>query len=59
MEAPKIRGFYVEDVGPTWHYHCQHCKVAWALTKPKEGEEVKVGNTLYLLNHAASHDKKR
>ncbi len=47
--------FNVEDHGPKLHLFCKKCGAGWSLRKPEKTRELTVGNTLHLLNHAASH----
>jgi hypothetical protein len=56
-EKPTIDGYDVTEDGERWILCCQRCHKAWTL--PKDGGEMSVGNSLYLLNHAASHEQAR
>jgi hypothetical protein len=51
---PLAKYYIAVDKGTKWHMLCKQCDEAWAV--PKDGLD-KVGNMLFLLNHARSHDK--
>jgi hypothetical protein len=50
-----LKYYWVIDKGTRWHLLCKRCDDAWSLQKEGLSHG---GNTLFLLNHARSHDSR-